>query len=301
MAVGGPGTAPRGPGGTAHRLLQVAPTRLNTYLDCPRRYRFAYLDRPPPAKGPPWAHNSLGAAVHTALANWWKLAVRDRTPAGIERLLGEAWRSDGFRDEAQERELRELAAGWLRTYVGRLDPYDEPYGLERTVGVTTERAALYGRVDRIDQRRRGELTELVVVDYKTSRQLLTVDDARTSVALAVYAAATERSLRRPCRRVELHHLPSGQVLAWDHTAESLERQLRRVDSLVAEIADVTDGFHGASSPEERDELFPTRVGPLCAWCDFNGACVDGSAIRPRDPWSGVEPTGAGHRYGGEAG
>ena len=40
-----------------------------TFLDCPRRYRFQYLDRPTPAKGPPWAHNSLGASVHSALAN----------------------------------------------------------------------------------------------------------------------------------------------------------------------------------------------------------------------------------------
>ena len=32
-----------------------------------------YLDRPPPPKGPPWAHNSLGASVHNALAGWWRL------------------------------------------------------------------------------------------------------------------------------------------------------------------------------------------------------------------------------------
>ena len=50
------------------RLYPATPTRLLTWLDCPRRYRFAYLDRPMPPKGPPWAHNSVGAAVHSALA-----------------------------------------------------------------------------------------------------------------------------------------------------------------------------------------------------------------------------------------
>jgi putative RecB family exonuclease len=65
--------------GMPRRLLQAAPSRLVTYLDCPRRYRLTYLDRPAPPKGPPWAHNSLGAAVHTALANWWKLPVGQRT------------------------------------------------------------------------------------------------------------------------------------------------------------------------------------------------------------------------------
>ena len=28
----------------------------------------SYLDRPAPPKGPPWAHNSVGASVHNTLA-----------------------------------------------------------------------------------------------------------------------------------------------------------------------------------------------------------------------------------------
>ena len=52
------------------RLVSATPTRLTTWLDCPRRYRFTYLDRPAPPKGPPWAHNSLDASVHLALASF---------------------------------------------------------------------------------------------------------------------------------------------------------------------------------------------------------------------------------------
>ena len=85
-----------------------------------------------------------------------------------------------------------------------LDPTDEPVGTERTVGATTERLALSGRVDRIDQR--GD--ELVVVDYKTGRNPSTDDEARGSPALAAYVLGVRRTLRRPCNRVELHHLPS---------------------------------------------------------------------------------------------
>src|SRR5437763_9172722 len=59
--------------GMPRRLYPCTPTRLTTWLDCPRRYRMTYLDRPAPPKGPPWAHNSLGASVHNALAGWWRL------------------------------------------------------------------------------------------------------------------------------------------------------------------------------------------------------------------------------------
>ena len=60
------------------RLYSAAPSRLTTYLDCPRRYRMTYLDRPTPPKGPPWAHNSVGSAVHSALAKWWDLPEEER-------------------------------------------------------------------------------------------------------------------------------------------------------------------------------------------------------------------------------
>ena len=72
----------------------------------------------------------------------------------------------------------------------------------------TDTIVLSGRIDRLDAR-----PGLVVVDYKTGRHLLTVDDARSSLALALYALAASRVLRRPCHRVELHHLPTGQVNA----------------------------------------------------------------------------------------
>ncbi len=38
--------------GMPARLYPCTPSRLTTWLDCPRRYRFTYLDRPQPAKGP---------------------------------------------------------------------------------------------------------------------------------------------------------------------------------------------------------------------------------------------------------
>src|SRR3954471_24135510 len=47
--------------GMPRRLFPATPSKLATFADCPRRYRFAYVDRPTPAKGPAWAHNTGGA------------------------------------------------------------------------------------------------------------------------------------------------------------------------------------------------------------------------------------------------
>ena len=72
--------------GMPRRLYTCTPTRLSTWLECPRRYRMSYLDRPPPPKGPPWAHNSLGASVHNALAGWWRLPVQVAHPVPARAL-----------------------------------------------------------------------------------------------------------------------------------------------------------------------------------------------------------------------
>jgi RecB family exonuclease len=193
--------------GMPRRLFAATPSRLSTFTACPRRYRFTYLIRPTPPKGPPWAHNSLGAAVHNALRDWWSLPLARRTPVAAARLVDAGWIADGFADARQSATWRSRARDWVEAYVAELDPADEPVGVERGVAVRTDRLALSGRVDRID----GRAGELVIVDYKTGRWVPDTDDARGSLALAVYALAAGRTLRRSCRRVELHHLPTGRV------------------------------------------------------------------------------------------
>ena len=85
--------------GMPRRLYSCTPTRLATWLDCPRRYRMSYLDRPVVPKGPPWAHNSVGASVHNALAGWWRLPLPRRTVEAAGGLVTQGWISEGFADQ----------------------------------------------------------------------------------------------------------------------------------------------------------------------------------------------------------
>jgi hypothetical protein len=251
----------------------------------------SYLDRPVPPKGPPWAHNSVGASVHNALAAWWRLPLPRRTVQAAGGLLTQGWIGEGFAGDAQSASYRDWARSLVETYVSGLDPADEPVGVERTVGTRTDKIAVSGRIDRLDARARQddeEGTELVVVDYKTGRHLLSVDDARSSLALAIYALAASRALRRDCRRVELHHLPSGQVLAWEHTDESLQRHLRRAEDVAAECADADERMRAPLPREKYDEVFPPRPGPVCGWCDYLRSCPEGrTAASPHRPWDAL--------------
>lgn len=272
-------------GGMPQRLFRASPSRLLAWLDCPRRYRMQYLDRPSPPSRPQRGHTSVGVAVHNALRDWWDLPEAARTPAAGAELVRTSWIDVGFRDADQSREWRGRAQGQVTAYLGDVDPGTQPLGVERTVSLKTDLLALQGRIDRLDERG----SELAVVDYKTSRVAPTDDDARTSLPLALYAAAAWKMFRRKCVRVELHHLPTNTVAAHEHTGESLKRKIDEAESIArdARRAELDYAELGTDSSQ-----FPASVGPLCQWCDFRAHCPAGQAAGPeKADWAALEDAG----------
>ena len=125
---------------------------------------------------------------------------------------------------------------------------------------------------------------------------LSADDARTSLALALYALAAARIFHAPCHRVELHHLPTGEVHAWEHTTATLDRHVRRAEGIAAECRDADERFRAGLPAGQVDEVFPPRPGPGCGWCDFRALCPEG--IRGR---SGAPAVGRARRRRGFGG
>lgn len=266
--------------GVPEPLWAASPSKLLAFLDCPRRYRLQYLDRPSPEKRRQRAHTSVGNAVHHALRDWWDLPDR-RADAGAG-LLDRAWIDVGFRDAAQSAQWRARMRDAVTGYLADVDPHRQPVGIERTVSFVSGELRLTGRVDRLDDRD----GELVVVDYKTSRVVPTTDDARTSLPLALYAAAVWKMFRRRTLRVELHHVPTGTVVAHEHTPESLARKVEQARSIArdARRADRDHAERGVDS-----ELFPPRPGPLCGWCDLRAHCPEGQLAGPeKSDWAALD-------------
>jgi putative RecB family exonuclease len=263
-------------------LYTGSPSKLLAWLDCPRRYRMQYLDRPRPTARPQRAHTSVGLATHNALRDFWDLAPEQRTPAAVVELVRTSWIDVGFRDPEQSAAWRLRVRHAVTDYLRATDRERQPVGIERSVSLKTDEVAITGRVDRLDDRD----GELVVVDYKTGRQVPTADDARTSLPLALYAVAAARMFRRPCHRVELHHVPSGTIATHEHTDDSLARKVAEAESIASDLrrADASYRDTGAESPH-----FPPRTSALCSWCDFRAHCPEGQQMGPeKSDWAGLE-------------
>lgn len=258
--------------GMPEKLFACTPNRLETWLDCPKKYRYTYIEVPRPPRGGPWGHASMGNAVHNALREWFTLDTPERTADKGAELVEKFWRNEGFRDDEQSDRYKFRAQNWVRQYLSEVDPTFEPRGLERTVSTTTERLSLSGRVDRIDERD----GELVIVDYKTGKRPPDEAEVGGSLALAIYALGAERTLRKKCRTVELHHLPSDTKVTYVHDDASLARHIKRAESIAAE----------ALSAVAHDD-FKATPGALCGYCDYARICTDADRA-PAQPWAGLD-------------
>lgn len=278
-------------------MIVAYPSSLDTWTDCPRRYRFAYVERRRPTHRGGWAHTTLGAAVHLALARWWHLPNEHRTPARVAAAVDEVWTDDGFADAAMSQRWRERARAMVAQYVAAENSrrsvllhlgMGEPRRVETVVSLRAHGSvALMGRPDRIDERPRAGSSELVVVDYKSGRRPPDTHDARSSRTLAIYAAAAEATLGLPATRVELHHLPTGRIIVGQHDRESRDRHVNRALAVAQDRHRAETRLAQGGRP---DELFPPSPGRLCAWCDYRDACPEGRDMGPAaKPWDAVEP------------
>ena len=267
--------------GMPRRLFPATPSKLASFGDCPRRYRFTYVDRPDAAEGAAVGaqqrrlRGARGAAVVVGAAG--RAAHRAGRPPAAVRPAG---RPTGFRDAEQSERWRARAAGWLTDYVDGLDPADEPVGTERT-GRRHHRAP--GAV------RAGSTgSTSAATSWWSSTTRPAAPSAPTTRPAAhrrwpPTCSASGARCAAPARRVELHHLPTGTVAAFEHTDRSLANHVRRAEDVAADITAATEALAAGA---DRDEAFPRRPGPAVRLVRLPAQLPDRPGRGPaRETWS----------------
>jgi putative RecB family exonuclease len=245
------------PGMDLDRVTFLSPSALERYRQCPRLYRFLYVDGL-------WrlsrssAVQSFGTSVHAALREFYRLPVGRRSLRVLLELFRRLWVRDGYRDKEQQQRERERGLEALRAWYGRADTTVVPHATELGLQAAWGDIVLKGRLDRVDaDTGRG----LVVVDYKTSRQPATQDAADADEALTIYAALVERRLGRPVTRLVLDYVVAGEQVVTERPPEVLRERLGDVLATAATL--------------RADQEFVPRPGPWCAGCDLLRRCPEG--------------------------
>lgn len=239
-------------------LFEVNPSKLQCYLDCPRQYRFRYVEHRPERRA--FSFTAVGRSVHRALREFYALPPVERTRSVLVRLLRRAWDASGFRSHEEAETKYAKAEAMLTRYFEDVDHGSvRPLALESKFSYADpERAILVtGRVDRLDAADDG----YVIVDYKTGTYRQDRRSVDESLPLSLYAIAVGGQLARDASRIVLHHLATGERVETRRDPARIEGDWSELVGLVDEIRE--------------SEQFPPSPGPLCRFCDYLKVCPAG--------------------------
>ena len=238
----------------------LSPTRILTYLECPMKYRYIYVDR----IGRYYLHAlpqfSLGSSLHRALQDFHAEGTALTREQLVERLQ-QSWIPAGFADQTEEEAFRRAAQEMVEAYhsVGqeRVESGIEILFLEKILRTDMGRFLLMGRVDRVDRHPDGSLE---IIDYKSGRMAVAPEDVAEDLAMGIYQLILRRLY--PGTRVfaTIYCLRTGVHASAEMRSEEAEEFAARITVLGEEI--VFRDYEG---------VVPVRI-PACEECPFRRRC-----------------------------
>lgn len=243
-------------------------SRIGTYRDCPRQYKFAYIERPQ-VEFRDTVEAFLGSRVHEALEKLYrdKRHQKELSLDGLLEDFNKAWSENWtekiliVRKDYTAENYRLMGERFLSDYYRRYAPFEEGrvIGLETLETVPLDDGGVYRlhvRIDRLVDMGDG-LYE--VHDYKTSSGLPGQEKLDQDVQLAAYSLWVRRRFK-DFRRVRLvwHYLAFDKELDSWRTDEDLEKLRQDLLKQIRTIEETTD--------------FPPVVSILCEWCLYRSLC-----------------------------
>ena len=244
----------------------LSPSSASLFVQCPRRWRYRYLDRLPEPVGP---EALIGTFAHRVLELLLAEPPQQRTTDRARAIAREVWPETADDPDFAALDLDETASrafrwkGW-RAIEGLWTVEDpttvEVAATERRVSAEVGGVPFVGIVDRLDRCADG----LVVTDYKSGRPPTTRFRADKLSQVLLYAAAVAATEGETPVRARLVYLGS-QVLETPATDESM-----------AEAVTALRATWDQLSAAVGSDTFEPKPGPLCAWCPHLGSCTEGT-------------------------
>ena len=246
---------------------RLSPSGASTFEQCPRRWRFRYVERLPE---PPGLEALVGTFAHRVLELLMQREPSRRSQDEAKRVARTVWPEladgDDYRDlELSDDEAREFRWRAWRAIEGLWHLEDpaaiEVEATEEQVSVTLGEVPFRGVVDRLEREDDG----LVVSDYKSGRApTARYAPARLQQVLLYAAAVAEETGEQPVR-AQLLYL-GQRIVATEVTPVEIGDAVGRLQSTWSAIADACDV-----------DDFPPQPGPLCGYCAYAEHCPEGQA------------------------
>ncbi len=246
---------------------RLSPSGAGTFRQCPRRWRFRYIDR---LQEPPGEDALAGSFAHRVLELLLQRQPEHRTVEEARLIARTEWpETEALSDyqalghnEEESRRFRWKA--W--TAIEGLWDLEEPAEVnvratEQDVEAELGGVPFRGIVDRIEEEGDG----MVVTDYKSGKAPSPRFRRSRLDQVLLYAAAVEASTGEMPVRARLLYLGQRTV--------GMDVNREEIETVTEKLAGTWSEIHTACADDE----FEPRTGPLCGWCPYVSMCPQGSA------------------------
>lgn len=241
--------------------LSLSYTKIRLFLICPKHYAFYSDAKTRNRFTRPQPHLTMGANIHGALYDVFKLPEAERTYQKAEEFLRTRWRKNrvGFKDTAEEKEFGLRALKQLQLF---FESQDVSINVTHLEGFYSHRLRpdlkLIGRIDRAERSPQGSL---IVTDYKTGKVKALEDKNQ----LLLYAYILEKNEQFPVGEVRYLYLEESKSIGFSPT----QSDLNGLESLIFDVADEIQSAKG----------FEARPGGHCKECNFLEICPKRAEVK----------------------
>ena len=260
-------------------MLQLSPSRISDYQQCPALYKYRAIDklveRPgldalrgslvhlileKVFKNPPTQRDFITAVSLTK--NCWEELLKDEPELkcaldeNIAFPLTESIQISDERLDVLFEEVKTLVAN----YYSLEDPSKiQPKSTEELIEFDlSESLKIKGYVDRIDESPQGWLR---INDYKTGKSPKENFSSKAMFQLKFYALVIFKSTKQVPKLLRLIYLKDSQILTYEPNEQELDLTLKKVEAVAAQIQ---------HSKDTND--WPTNITKLCDYCYFKSIC-----------------------------
>ncbi len=263
-------------------------SRIESFEQCPRKYKFRYVDNL--RMDTEGIEAFVGKRVHESLEKLYrdlkltKLNSLEDILAFYESQWEKNWHSDirVVRTDFTPGHYFGLGRQCLSDYYKRYHPFDQTktLGLEERIEFKltegTKTYALQGYIDRLSWHPGTEMYE--IHDYKTGNSLPTQEEADQDRQLALYQLGLmQRWPDAKNIRLVWHYLVFDKTIVSTRTRADLETLEKEVLAVIHQI-----------EAEAQVGRWDVRVSRLCEWCEYRPLCpahkhpVEMEALTPNE-------------------
>ena len=234
--------------------MKLSKSKVNSYLKCPREFKFQYIDE---IEVEPNKYMALGSDVHLVAEKFSEKFGDELEDVDINNELLKISHEENIVYDLAEH-VDNLGSFFKEVFI------DNDYKLySNEEYLIDEENRFSGICDIILEDENGEL---VIIDYKTSKSN-TFSKYRRE--LCYYKLLVENVYEKPVSKVGIFFTKNGRLRLLDICDEDNKRKYLNEN----EISDAVDTLHDVRS-KINDGKFPAKRQFLCKYCTYKHICDD---------------------------